>query len=100
MTIRLNWNLLKALEDCIAYITPKYEVCYEEVLKKNIAIDTIVVCNTDLNSIPQIIQIRQDTTSDWLHFQMKVKWKKQAILPFGIGKKKRLNFWNKRIAIR
>jgi hypothetical protein len=47
---------IEALEDCIAYITPKYEVCYEEVLKKNIAIDTIVVCNTDLNSIPQIIQ--------------------------------------------
>ncbi|PLB85342.1 hypothetical protein C0T31_11430 [Dysgonamonadaceae bacterium] len=47
---------IEALEDCIAYITPKYEVCYEEVLKKNIAVDTIVVCNTDLNSIPQIIQ--------------------------------------------
>lgn len=47
---------IPALEDCIAYITPKYEVCYEEILKKNIAVDTIVVCNTDLNSIPQIIQ--------------------------------------------
>ncbi len=30
---------IEALEDCITYITPKYEVCYEEVLKKNIAID-------------------------------------------------------------
>ncbi len=49
-------NSIPALEDCIAYITPKYEVCYEEILKKNIAVDTIVVCNTDLNSIPQIIQ--------------------------------------------
>jgi len=47
---------IEALDDCIAYITPKYEVCYEEVLKKNIAIDTIIVCNADLNSIPQIIQ--------------------------------------------
>ncbi|GAB6279576.1 MAG: hypothetical protein STSR0006_15880 [Lentimicrobium sp.] len=49
-------NSIPALEDCIAYITPKYEICYEEILKKNIAVDTIVVCNTDLNSIPQIIQ--------------------------------------------
>jgi hypothetical protein len=47
---------IEALEDCIAYITPKYEVCYEEILKKNIAIDTIFVCNTDLSSISQILQ--------------------------------------------
>ncbi len=56
MTIQTELKSIEALEDCIAYITPKYEVCYEEVLKKNIAIDTIVVCNTDLISIPQIIQ--------------------------------------------
>ncbi len=49
-------NSIPALEDCIAYITPKYEVCYEEILKKNIAVDTIIVCDTDLNSISQIIQ--------------------------------------------
>jgi hypothetical protein len=47
---------IEALEDCIAYITPKHEVCYEEILKKNIAIDTIIVCNTDLSSISQIVQ--------------------------------------------
>jgi hypothetical protein len=47
---------IEALEDCIAYITPKYEVCYDEILKKNIAVDTIIVCDTDLDNIPQIIQ--------------------------------------------
>jgi len=47
---------IEALEDCIAYVTPKYEVCYEKVLKQNIAVDTIVVCDTDLNSLPQITQ--------------------------------------------
>ncbi len=47
---------IEGLEDCIAYITPKYEVCYEEIFKKNIAIDTILVCDTDLDSVPQIIQ--------------------------------------------
>ncbi|MCL2073119.1 MAG: hypothetical protein FWH18_04305 [Marinilabiliaceae bacterium] len=47
---------IEALEDCITYITPKYEVCYEEILKKNIVVDTIVVCGTDLNSLSQILQ--------------------------------------------
>ncbi|MDR0941787.1 MAG: hypothetical protein LBM68_06125 [Bacteroidales bacterium] len=47
---------IEALEDCIAYITPKYEVCYDEILKKGIAVDTIIVCDTDLSSISQIIQ--------------------------------------------
>ncbi|MCX6252408.1 MAG: hypothetical protein NTX61_16870 [Bacteroidetes bacterium] len=47
---------ISALEDCIAYVTPKYEVSYEQVLRKGKVIDTIMVCNTDENSIPQIIQ--------------------------------------------
>jgi len=47
---------IEALEDCISYITPKYEVCYDEILKKNIAVDTIIVCDTDLNSLSQILQ--------------------------------------------
>lgn len=46
---------IEALEDCIAYVTPKYEVCYDEILKKGINVDTIIVCNTDLNSSSQII---------------------------------------------
>ena len=46
---------IEALEDCIAYVTPKYEVCYEEILRKNIAIDTIIVCKTDTDNIEQII---------------------------------------------
>lgn len=47
---------IEALEDCIAYVTPKYEVCYEEILRKNVEVDTILVCDTDLDSISQIIQ--------------------------------------------
>jgi hypothetical protein len=47
---------IEALEDCIAYITPKYEVCYDEILTENIAVDTIIVCDTDLGAIFQIIQ--------------------------------------------
>ena len=47
---------IEAFEDCIAYVTPKYEVCYEEILKKNITIDTIIVCETDISTIVQILQ--------------------------------------------
>jgi hypothetical protein len=47
---------IPALEDCLVYVAPKYEVCYETLLKNNIGVDTIIVCDTDLNSLTQIIQ--------------------------------------------
>ncbi len=47
---------IDALKDCIAFVTPKYGVCYEEILKRNIAVDSIIICDTDLSSISQIIQ--------------------------------------------
>lgn len=47
---------IPALEDCISYFTSKYEVCYEQLLLKNIKIDTILLCNNDIDCIPQIIQ--------------------------------------------
>lgn len=46
---------IEALGDCIAYVTPKYSVCYDELLRKNITVDTIIVCDTDLEKIEQII---------------------------------------------
>lgn len=47
---------IPALEDCIAYVTPKYDVCYEQLLRKGIQIDTLIICDTDENCVPQIIQ--------------------------------------------
>ena len=47
---------IPALDDCIAYFTPKYEVCFEQLLERGKKIDTIVVCDTDLDIIPQILQ--------------------------------------------
>lgn len=47
---------IDALEDCICYVTPKYEVCYEEILRNNVGVDTIVICNSDIDSIYQVIQ--------------------------------------------
>ncbi|HNY05000.1 MAG TPA: hypothetical protein PKL23_00935 [Candidatus Egerieousia sp.] len=55
-------NLIRsipALEDCISYITSRYNICYEELLKKGILIDAIVLCDADLSSITQIIQDQQ-----------------------------------------
>jgi hypothetical protein len=49
---------IEALDDCIAYVTPKYEVCYEEILRKDVKVDTILVCDTDLKAISQIVQDR------------------------------------------
>ena len=50
-----NKRSIEALSDCIAYVTPKYDICYDEILKKNIAVETIIVCDTDLDKIEQII---------------------------------------------
>lgn len=47
---------IPALEDCINYVTPKYAVCKDEILNKDIIVDTVIVCDTDLDSISQIIQ--------------------------------------------
>lgn len=54
-----NQTLIKsipALNDCITYFTPRYEVCFEQLLERGEIIDTIVLCDTDLDMIPQIIQ--------------------------------------------
>lgn len=53
--IQTRRHSIEAFEDSITYITPKYTVCYEEFLKTGTEIDTIIVCGTDLSSIPQII---------------------------------------------
>lgn len=47
---------IPALDDCIAYFTPKYEVCFEQLLDRGKPIDTIVICDADLDIIPQILQ--------------------------------------------
>lgn len=47
------------VEGDIAYVTPRYIVCYEEILKKNVSVDTIVVCDTDLDSLAKIIYDKQ-----------------------------------------
>lgn len=52
-------NIKKSIpvfEDCIAYFTPNYRVCYEQLLLQKIKIDTILVCDADLASISQIVQ--------------------------------------------
>ena len=47
---------IDALTDCIAYVTPKYEVCYQNILLKGEKIKTIIVLDTEADKIQQMIQ--------------------------------------------
>ena len=47
---------IPALHDCLVYFTPKYEICYQNLLLKNEIIKTIVVFDTEVDKIEQILQ--------------------------------------------
>ncbi|WAC39591.1 hypothetical protein [Pedobacter sp. SL55] len=46
---------IPALQDCLAYFTPKYEVCYSTILSRNEKVKTIVVFDTEAEKIEQMI---------------------------------------------
>jgi hypothetical protein len=50
---------IQAISDCIMYITTKYEVCYQQILKQGKKIDTIVLYNTEEEQIHQMLQDKQ-----------------------------------------
>jgi len=47
---------IPALHDCLSFFTPKYEVCYQNILAKGEKIKTIIVFDTELDKIEQILQ--------------------------------------------
>lgn len=47
---------IPALADCMVYFTPKYEVCYQQVLLKNKKVKTIIIFDTEGDKIEQILQ--------------------------------------------
>lgn len=47
---------IPALSDCLVYFTTKYEICYQSLLLEGEKIKTIVVCDTELDKIEQMIQ--------------------------------------------
>jgi len=47
---------IPALSDCMIYFTPKYEVCYQNLLLKNEKLKTIIVFDTEADKIPQMLQ--------------------------------------------
>ena len=49
---------IPALPDSIMYFASKYEVCYEQILKQDKKIDTLVLCDTNEDKIEQIVQDR------------------------------------------
>jgi hypothetical protein len=50
---------MPALSDCMIYFTPKYEVCYQQLLKKGIKIKTLVIFDTEADKLNQIMQDQQ-----------------------------------------
>lgn len=53
-----NTSLIRsipALHDCLAYFTPKYEVCYSNILTQNEKVKTIIVFDTEPDKIVQMI---------------------------------------------
>jgi len=47
---------IPALSDCMIYFTPKYEVCYQNLLSEGEKIKTIVVFDTEEDKIQQMLQ--------------------------------------------
>ncbi len=47
---------IPALSDCLIYFTPKYEVCYQNILLKGEKIKTIIVFDTEADKIQQMLQ--------------------------------------------
>jgi hypothetical protein len=50
---------IPALSDCMIYFTPKYEVCYQQILQKGEKIKTIVIVDTEADKLNQIMQDQQ-----------------------------------------
>lgn len=47
---------IPALSDCLIYFTPKYEICYQNILSKGEKIKTIIVFDTEPDKIQQMLQ--------------------------------------------
>lgn len=47
---------IPALPDCIIYVTPKYEQCYQQILQQNNKVKTIVFLDTEEDKIQQVLQ--------------------------------------------
>ncbi|GAB4451627.1 MAG: hypothetical protein OHK0036_12280 [Bacteroidia bacterium] len=50
---------IPALTDCLVYFTPKYEVCYQNILLQNKRLKSIIVFDTEVTSIEQMLLDKQ-----------------------------------------
>jgi hypothetical protein len=50
---------IPALSDCLVYFTPKYEVCYQQIIQQDKKIKTIIVFDTEASKIEQMILDKQ-----------------------------------------
>lgn len=65
---------IPALSDCMIYFTPKYEVCYQQLLQKGERIKTIVIFDTEADKLNQIMQ-------DQLKYKFNVIILSNSIIP-------------------
>lgn len=49
---------IPALSDCLIYFTPKYEVCYQQVISKGEKIKAVIVFDTEADKVDQMLQDR------------------------------------------
>ncbi len=47
---------IPAFQDCIAFFTSKYEVCYQSILLKGESVKTIILFDAEMDKIEQILQ--------------------------------------------
>lgn len=47
---------IPALQDCLIYVTPKYEVCYQNILSKGEKVKAIIIFDTEADRVAQILQ--------------------------------------------
>lgn len=47
---------IPALHDCLSFFAPKYEVCYQNILLKEEKVKTVIVFDTEMDKIEQILQ--------------------------------------------
>lgn len=57
--IKSETRSIPALKSCTVYFTPKYEVCYQQLLQKGEKIKTIVIFDTEADKLSQIMQDQQ-----------------------------------------
>jgi hypothetical protein len=90
----LEIKSISALSDCIIYFTPKYEVCYQNLLLQNEKIKTIVVLDTEEDKTQQIIQDKSRFDFNLIVLSNNLNPNKNSMIPCWNWFKEEINLVN------